>query len=210
MERSARSATSLVDEAIAPSVAALKAVGFRGSGRTFYRVSGETSVLYSVHSSRWNTSPFAAFTINLGTYIPALAKRLGKEVLAAPPRSLSGCVWSSEISPYIEPGRYSYWWEISKDHTPSRVGEHLLTVTKDFAIPWLERSDTVDGFCESVVLQASPAGAELLWKLGRRVQAHLCAERALKAASSKESARYARLWLRNHPVRSVQRVNRAR
>jgi hypothetical protein len=203
-------ATQLVSEAIAPSITALREIGFRGSKRTFYRVSDDRSVIFHVESSRWNARQFASFTIRLGAYIPEVAKKLRMVVLASPPKSLQGCVWTPDIGRYMSKKyQRSDWWNIPQDFSVSEAGADLLHITKTIAIPWFERTTTVDGFCESVLQYGTLVGADRLWRLGRKHEAHKCARSELEITTERfEGKKYAKVvreWLRAHPLEASSR-----
>ena len=198
----------MVDQAIAPSVAALRAIGFRGSKRTFYRISGETSVVFHVESSRWNYGPFASFTVRLGCYAPKIAKRLGRDVLPSPPKSGEGCMWYPDIDGFLKrtPGS-PLRWNIPQDFSMDDAAEDLLHVTKTIAIPLLERMTDLDGFCEAVLHYGGLTGADKLWRLGRKADAHKCARAELQRTKTMfEGPKYAKVvreWMKMHSLRAA-------
>ena len=179
-------------------------IGFRGSGRTFYRVIGEASTVFHVESSRWNVGKFASFTVRLGVYVPKIAKRLKCEVLPAPPQSLKGCMWCPDIGGFLQP-RTLLGWNIPQDFSVSDAAKDLLRVTQTIAIPVLDRSTDLDGFCESVFQYGGLASADKLWRLGRTIDAHKCAKAEIQRAKTvfqgKSYEKVVREWVNMHPLK---------
>ncbi len=193
---SATSSSRLVEAAIEPMAKLMKEAGYRKNGRNFSKTSGTSVAILNVQSSRWNSEDSARFTINLGSYIPAISSVTNGGHDAAP-RSYEDCSWFIGIG-FIMPSRNDKWWAVSPEFPTDDISEEVLFDVKTFALPWLERNFSVEGLIESLRISGNRGAADLLWKLGQRHAAVECIHLVPPNTAARKAA--IQQWLKEHTL----------
>lgn len=93
------------------------------------------------------------------------------------------------------------WFEISSAQQIEQVAAEVQAVVATYALPWLERCRTVEGFCEFLADGSGSGGADILWALGRKEQAVAALHNMLKSPLPHDRTRAAE-WLSQHEVRA--------
>jgi len=175
--------SQLIGEVIALGAAPLlKSLGFRKMARHFFRVSADATCHLSFQSSQWNSPDSSRFTLNLWTYLPALAIA-GGDVLIVEPAKQRGGHCGTRIG-HLLPLQEDYWWKISAPSDVPQIAEEVRSAIEKYAIPYLEKASTLEGVAElsgySPRVGSFPnhIQANALRLLGREQEA-LAVERAL-------------------------------
>lgn len=144
MPSTASVSSQLVASAVALGVAPLlKARGFRKQRHRFYRSTPDATEHVEVQSSQWNAPNRASFTINLWTYLPAIAHAANETPVVDPLRQrLAHC--GIRIGHLLEtPG--DYWWTITQPSQIEPIAKEVATALERFGLPYLERAATLEG-----------------------------------------------------------------
>jgi hypothetical protein len=107
---SSRRIAEVVSSGLAPL---LKANGFRKQAHHFYRQTPTATCHIVLQSSQWNSPTRASFTINLWSYLPAIAAVKGDPAIAEPlKQKRAHCgIGIGHLLP--KPG--VYWWNMTDD-----------------------------------------------------------------------------------------------
>ncbi len=124
----------------------LKAHGFRKKRHHFVRI-GESAVNHiSVQASQWNSPGKASFTINLWSNVPAIAAALGESpVVDHFTHKVAHC--GLRIG-HLLPTPGDFWWEIRGEEDIARIAKEISDVVECYALPYLERTSTIEGIAE--------------------------------------------------------------
>ncbi len=124
----------------------LKSLGFRKKDNHFFRVSGDATGHIKFQSSQWNSPDRSRFTLNLWTYLPALAIA-GDEVLIVEPAKQIFAHCGTRIG-HLLPQQEDYWWQIGDPSEVPRVADEVCEAIEKYAIPYLEKAITLQGVSE--------------------------------------------------------------
>lgn len=167
-----------IDATIAVALAPqLKALGFRKSGRTFYRVAGDCTQVINVQASLSNYAGQGKFTVNLGGFYPLLAELLTGLQPAPKPGALPkeyDCQLRRRIGELL-PARRDFWWELAAGDRVDDLGRELAAAVADCGLPWLASVSTLPDLLVALEAQwHGPALVALYFHLGRRDEARAC------------------------------------
>ena len=139
--------SQLIGEVIALGPAPLlKSLGFRKKGPHFFKTITDTTCHLSFQSSQWNAPELSKFTLNLWTYLPAIAISNGDALIVEPEKQKFGHCGIRIGQLFPEPG--DNWWQISDpSEVPTRAAEVRLAV-ENYAIPDLETAASLEGSAE--------------------------------------------------------------
>jgi hypothetical protein len=119
----------------------MKSHGFRRKGQRFWRDSGHVIDVLELQKSQWNSCKGAQFTINLGTYWPAIGGSSSGRVATLSPKSYE-CTIVERIGKLFGDGR-DFWWEVSTARDIPRHGQDVCEKVTTFGVPWLDSMHTV-------------------------------------------------------------------
>ena len=160
---------------------ALKELGFKNAGSTFFRSKGDLTEVISPQKSQSNDSTASKFTINLGVYWPSVNEVLVGIGQTFPPKEYE-CTLRQRIGPLFDNGR-DFWWVLTPDSNIESVGKEVIQKLHTFALPWLLQATSL----EQAIGLAQPREAIVLHFLkGEKIQAvRLIEEQILKNKLSK-------------------------
>ena len=125
---------SVIRDTLAP---VLKAAGFRKQARTFRRSVGQAIHVVNAQGSKWNAGAEGQFTLNLGSYWPALAAQLvGPEHVSAAPAE-ADCHLRQRIGPLL-PGGQDHWWTVSPETDLAALGAEVTAAWQAYGAPWFD------------------------------------------------------------------------
>src|SRR5262245_58254178 len=87
----------------------LRSSGFKKHSRTFTFETGACTQIVNVQASQANIGSEGRFTLNLGVYFPAVAKRRVMVARGAYPKEYEGTLRARIGS--LMPGNRDHWWE---------------------------------------------------------------------------------------------------
>jgi hypothetical protein len=153
----------------------LKSCAFRKIGLHFFHSSTDATCHISFQSSQWNSADQTRFTVNLWTYLPAIAIARGDIVIEDPAKRRFG--HCGIRLGYLMPGPADRWWEISSPADVPKTAEEVRSAIEQYAIPFLHRAATLEGVAElsghfpGKIDLPTPAKATALRLLGREQEA---------------------------------------
>ncbi len=124
----------------------LKSLGFRKKGHHFFRASKDATCHVRFQSSQWNSPDRSSFTLNLWTYLPALAIANGEVIIVEPAKQIfAHC--GTRIG-HLLPQQEDYWWQISDPSEVPQIADEVRSAVEKYAIPYLEKAVTLQGISE--------------------------------------------------------------
>lgn len=149
----------------------LKADGYCKSGRTFYSLGESRTTIVNVQASKSNLGEEGTFAINLGVYIPDVAKITNALPFTGRFPKEYDCTIRQRLGMLMTDGK-DYWWSVNSttdiDALAKDVGDAWLQHGK----PWIDRLVNLDTVHAELINQHMyfvAAGVSLL--LGRRDEA---------------------------------------
>jgi len=124
----------------------LKSLGFRKKGHHFFRTSGDATCHISFQSSQWNSPDRSNFTLDLWTYLPALAIADGETLIVEPAKQRFGHC-GTRIG-HLLPQQKDHWWQISDPSEVPQRADEVRSAVEKYAIPYLEEAVTLQGVSE--------------------------------------------------------------
>jgi hypothetical protein len=147
----------------------LKSLGFRKQGRHFFRHTEAVTCHLDVQADRWNEPSCTSFTVNLWSYLPAIAAANGESVIAEPLRQALHRHCGIRIGGLL-PDRTDFWWRINSPEEVPQVATDLTSTIERYAIPYLNGVCTLWGVVEFSRYPTEPK-AIALRLLGREKEA---------------------------------------
>ena len=124
----------------------LKSLGFRKAGRHFFRTEADATCHINFQSSQWNAPDQSRFTVNVWTYLPAIALANGDLVIEDPAKRRFGHCGIRLGFLLPEPG--DHWWEISSATDVPQTAHEVRAAIEQYAIPYLLKAATLQGVAE--------------------------------------------------------------
>lgn len=124
----------------------LKSLGFRKSGRHFFRTLDDATCHINFQSSQWNAPDRSRFTVNLWAYLPAIALANGDVLIEDPAKQRFGHCGTRLGYLLPEPG--DHWWQISSSTEVPQTAEEVRSAIEKYAIPYLQKAATLQGVAE--------------------------------------------------------------
>ncbi|WP_426117407.1 DUF4304 domain-containing protein [Massilia sp. PWRC2] len=124
----------------------LKSLGFRKAGRHFFRTLANATCHINFQSSQWNAPDRSRFTVNLWTYLPAIALANGDIVIEDPVKRRFG--HCGIRLGYLLPEASDHWWEISSSTDVPQIADEVSSAIEQYAIPYLQKAATLEGVAE--------------------------------------------------------------
>jgi hypothetical protein len=147
MASSASISSKIITEVITLGPAPLlKTLGFRKVARHFFRHSPAATCHLDVQASQWNALDRARFTVNLWSYLPAIAVAKG-EIPITEPTKQKRAHCGIRIG-HLLPAPGDYWWCVNSSEEVPRVAAELTSAIEKYAIPYLDRVATLAGVAE--------------------------------------------------------------
>ena len=114
----------------------LRASGFRKHARTFVRDAGVATQIVNVQASQWNEGDEGQFTLNVGVYFPAVARRRGIVASGAYPKEYDST--HRERIGFLMPDRQDHWWCVTANSDLAEIAAAVDESYCRFGAPWLE------------------------------------------------------------------------
>jgi hypothetical protein len=124
----------------------LKSLGFRKAGRHFFRTFADATCHINFQSSQWNTPDRSRFTVNVWTYLPAIALANGDVVIEDPAKRRFG--HCGIRLGFLLPESSDRWWEISSSTDVPQTADEVRSAIEHYAIPYLQKAATLQGVAE--------------------------------------------------------------
>src|SRR5262252_4164422 len=171
--------SALIEEVIRLDLGpTLKGLGFKKSGRSFYRHVDKILQIVNVQSSQRNYAGRGTFTINLGVFYPAVSKTRGLSVSKTPKEYDS--TLRTRIGKLL-PGGLDHWWEVDSGTRISALAEEINRAVVDQGVPWLEKMLNLPAVLEALDAQGDELmAASVALELGRRERAAELVRSALR------------------------------
>lgn len=131
----------------------LKTTGFRKSGRTWFRETGESVQVVNVQASQVNMGGEGRFYINLGVYLPELARFTGSEPIAKPKEY--ECHIIDRLLPTNPVFQTGGAWEILATSDLDGLARDVQLSLEERGLPWLAARSSVREIVEAEI-PASP------------------------------------------------------
>jgi hypothetical protein len=176
----------LVRERLVPC---LRSVGFKGSGRTYWRTFNDVIQVVNVQSSKWNLGSDGRFTINLGVFYPAVARLIDPERAPAKPKEYE-CTIRTRIGRALGSSQ-DLWWDVGQDTDIASLGGEVARLVMSAGVAWLEQNSSIEQALEALRSQPVPRAAALI-SIGRLQEAASVIESALAQGGRTEA--YQRRW----------------
>jgi uncharacterized protein DUF4304 len=132
----------------------LKEAGFRKSGRNFHLVADGVVRMVNVQASQFNFGAGGQFTLNLGVYLPEVAKFLKEKLAPGKLPTEYECTISVRIGSLM-PKREDHWWKIDSSIDLYTLAEEVKTTWVKFGQPWLAQDWSDHNFLQDF-LKNSP------------------------------------------------------
>lgn len=162
--------SKLITEVLACGPApSLKALGFRKQNRHFFRHSNDATCHLEVQADRWNEPSATRFTVNLWSYLPAIAAAKGQAVITEPLKQSRHAHCGIRIGGLM-PHRSDFWWRINGPEGVAKVSADLTSTIEQYAIPYLNIVCSLSGLVEYSKHPTEPK-AIALRLLGREEEA---------------------------------------
>ena len=130
----ARMIDAVIRDALALS---LKEDGYKKTGRNFHKVSKAVIRVVNVQASQWNYDGSGQFTINLGIYLPRIAKLTDREYRGKGLPKGHNCTGSERIGTLMPKG-LDYWWTVTTRTSTAALAKHLAKSWQEYGKPWLD------------------------------------------------------------------------
>jgi hypothetical protein len=124
----------------------LKSLGFRKDGRHFFRTETEATCHINFQSSQLSAPDRSRFTVNVWTYLPAIALANGDVVIEEPAKRRFG--HCGIRLGFLLPESSDRWWEISSPTDVPKTAEEVRSAIEQYAIPYLQKAATLQGVAQ--------------------------------------------------------------
>lgn len=124
----------------------LKSLGFRKAGRHFFRTEAHATCHINFQSSQWNAPDQSRFTVNVWTYLPAIALANGDLVIEDPAKQRFG--HCGIRLGFLLPEPSDHWWAISSTTDVPQTTHEIRAAIEQYAIPYLVKAATLQGVAE--------------------------------------------------------------
>ena len=157
--------SKLIDAVIRQGLAnSLRIDGFRKYGRTFVRQIADAAQIVNVQASQGNYDGRGQFTLNLGVYFPAVARRRGIVASGMYPKEYESTlrVRIGELMPT----RSDLWWEIHNWAQISELAGVVANAYEQYGPSWFEKMLSLPNALEELeregkVLMAASVALEI-------------------------------------------------
>jgi Domain of unknown function (DUF4304) len=140
--------SKLIAETIALGLSPLlKKLGFRKQGLHFFHSSDAATCHLDIQASQWSAPDCASFTVNLWSYLPAIAVVKGEEPIAEPLKQKLRAHCGIRIG-HLLPKPEDFWWRIQYPSDVPKVAADLASTIEKYGIPYLDRIATLTGVAE--------------------------------------------------------------
>lgn len=147
MASSASISSKLITDVISIGPAPLlKAYGFKKIVRHFFRHGPMATCHLDVRASQWNAPDRASFTINLWSYLPAIAEAMGEVPIEEPAKQK--CAHCGVRIGHLLPKPGDFWWLVSSPEEVPQIAAEVASTIERYAIPYLDRIATLEGVAE--------------------------------------------------------------
>lgn len=120
---------------------ALEPQAFRRKGNRFRR-DGLCAIQWiELQKSRDSTDSRYEFTINLGSFLPGLARALGEDIREI---DILNGHWNVRLGELL-PSHKDRWWAISSQSEAVAVGEEVAALTTLYGLPELKKAGSASG-----------------------------------------------------------------
>lgn len=119
----------------------LEPESFRRKKNRFFRETREGILWIEVQKSRRSTGGTFIFTVNLGAFLPILAKALGEDIREI---DILNGHWNARLGELL-PSPEDSWWEVASAHQGAVVGREVAALLRRYGLPALQRAGSVEG-----------------------------------------------------------------
>jgi len=119
----------------------LKPESFRRKGNRFFHEGPDAILWIEMQKSRDSTDDRFVFTINLGAFVPKLARTLGDMIREI---DILNGHWNARLGCLLPfPG--DRWWEVRSDEQASQTGMEVASLVKRYGLPALNQAGSITG-----------------------------------------------------------------
>jgi hypothetical protein len=137
----------LIDDVVkAAVVPPVRAAGFKGTRRSWQRVSREAVAVVNVQASSYNSGATGRFTLNLGVEYPVIRKILDGAAIEKPKEY--ECILRARVGMLAE--RRDVWWDVHPGFDQQGVVQRVHRALAEHALPWFERLETLEAGYEEL------------------------------------------------------------
>jgi len=138
--------TQLIDEVVSLGISPiLREHGYKKLRRHFFRETSEGTLHLVVQASQFNAPDRARFTINLWSYLPAIAAQNG-EVLISEPQKQRGHA-GIRIG-HLLPIQEDFWWDVASSSEVRSVAVDVEQAIRAYALPYLISISDIEGIAK--------------------------------------------------------------
>lgn len=119
----------------------LKPESFQKKKNRFFHEGPDSILWIEVQKSRDSSDDRYIFTINLGSFLPILARTLGREIREF--EILNGH-WNTRLG-LLLPVHDDYWWEVTNTEQAAVIGREVADLVEQYGLPALRRAGTISG-----------------------------------------------------------------
>lgn len=113
----------------------LKTAGFKKQARVFRRVAADGNIeVLDIQSGKYNEGSRGEFTVNLGLYLPAIARMLG-EALQEKPTDVH-CHFHMRIGHLLPDKQEDFWWQIDECSDDAALAAELQAAVMQHGMAW--------------------------------------------------------------------------
>jgi hypothetical protein len=120
---------------------ALEPESFRKKKNRFFHEAPSAILWIELQKSRDSTDDRFVFTINLGAFLPTLAKALGEDIREI---DVMNGHWNVRLGRLL-PSPGDRWWEADSTDQASVIGKEVAGLVKRYGLPELHRAGSVSG-----------------------------------------------------------------
>jgi hypothetical protein len=174
-------APEIIKQAVQSGVVPLmREHGYRKNSTNFYKSENGWITILNVQSSRWNTADSAQVVINLGTYSPALAEIMERDLRMPDPPQLGYCSMSQRMRIGEFDADRDRWWGVTPETDPAKLANFMRIAIVEKGLPWLDR------MTDAATVAKSAEDRQSYWE---------AAAWALILGDRKRAAEFVRLWI---------------
>lgn len=121
----------------------LKQLGFRRSGRKFWRDSLTTCQIIDIYMGRWGTSVRGQFGVMLSVFWHEVEALLHNPAVGKMPAGLHSCTFNADLE-WLTGNQRPKRWDVELPCDMSAIGREVLGGIMELGIPWLEHRSRLE------------------------------------------------------------------
>ncbi|MYN38640.1 DUF4304 domain-containing protein [Duganella sp. FT109W] len=140
--------TQLIDEVVALGISPiLREHGYKKLRRHFFRQTSEATLHLVVQASQFNAPDRTRFTINLYSYLPAVAAQNGEALISEPQKQRGHA--GIRIG-HLLPIQEDFWWNVVSSNEVRSVAFDVEQAIREYALPYLNRISDLEGIAKFI------------------------------------------------------------